>query len=258
MKLLQRFGRAFSRKPRYLAVAEYWVYTSDPSPANVAGAVAKLTRSGAITPAEAALASDVRFFASQIARQHNPQLFRPDLFSDPIEPTAEQLEALARADTIIKLRYLSEEPLPDLRHAAFLPRLAVDVARIKKAGLILDNVSETLHTPDSLEASLPDGEQRYGPAGQIRTCWIRTAAGGKAVTRGLLKAGIPELETPETRPDLRNLALEVLALAAEKLWRGEANPNLVHVSCYDDHFVVRVKPTRNGPSEARILRMQQR
>jgi len=255
VSFLSRIAETFSGKPKYLAVVEYWVYASDPKPANISGAVARLTRAGTITPAEAGLASDIRFFASTISRSHNPQLFRPDLLSDAIEPTSDQLEALGRSDTIIKLRYLSETPLDDLRHVGFLPRLAIDVAKTKQAEVILDNVSEKLYSPDSLEQSLLDGEERYRPGNHLQTYWITSQDGGRAVTRGLMKVGLRELETPETRADCRNIVVEVLGRAAEKLWLGEANPNLVHVSCYDDLFVVRVKPAKNGPSQARIMRL---
>lgn len=255
MRSLRRLVEAFSSKPKYLAVIEYWVYTSGSNSANIAGAVAKLTRSGVLTPAEAALASDIRLYASTICRSHNPQLFRPDLLSDPIEPTAEQLQALAQSDTIVKLRYLSETPLSDLRHVGFLPRLAVDVAKAKGAEVVLDNVSEKLYSTVELEASLLDGDERYSPGEHVQTYWLAAPDGGKAVTRGLLKAGIRELETPDTRSDYRNLAVEVLRRAAEKLWLGEANPNLIHVSCYDDLFVVRVKPAKHGASIARIMRL---
>jgi len=257
VNLFRRLAEAFQGKPRYLAVVEYWVYTSDPKPANVTGAVAALTRSGALTAGEAGLASDVRFFASVIRREHNPQLFRPDLFGEHIEPTAEQLSALARSDNIFKLRYLSETPLNDMRHVGFIPRLAVEVAQLKKSEVVLDNVSERLYTPHELEKSLLDGADRYAPGEHIQTYWVATPNGGKAMTRGLLKVGIHELETPETRSDCRNIVVEVLGKAAEKLWLGEANPNLVHVSCYDDLFLVHVKPTKHGPSLARIMRWQE-
>jgi len=257
VSLIEKITERFAPKPKYLAVIEYWVYTADPKPANMSGAVAKMTRSGELTTAEANLSSDIRFFASQVRREQNPRLFRPDLFDENIEPTAEFLEGMARSSTIIKVRYLSETPVNDLRHVGFVPRVAVEVAKLKKSEVILDNVSEKLYTPESLQASLLDGDNRYLPGDHIRTCWSRTEDGGKAVTRGLLKAGIQELETPETRSDHRHIVTEVVSQAADKLWRGEANPNLVHVSCYDDLFVVRVKPTKNGPALARVMRLHE-
>lgn len=257
MSLFSKIANVFTPKPRYLAVIEYWIYTSDSVPVNVGGSVAKLTRNGTLTPAEAALASDIRLYASQVMKEQNPHLFRPDLFDGAIEPTAESLAAIASCNRMIKLRYLSDVPLADLRHVGFLPRLAVELARTKKSEAVLDNVSQKLYTPVSLEQSLLDGEDRYAPGDHLRSYWEPMLDGGRAVTRGLLKAGIQELETPETRADHRLLVTEVLSQAADKLWRGEANPNLIHVSCYDDLFVVRVKPTKNGPSLARVLRLHE-
>lgn len=257
MSLFGKVADMFAPKPKYLAVMEYWIYTSDPSPANMTGTIAKMTRSGELTAAEANLSSDIRFFASQLRREQNPRLFRPDLFGENIEPTAEFLEAMAGSSTIIKVRYLSETPLADLRHVGFMPRVAVEVAKLKKSEVILDNVSQQLYSPDALQSSLLDGEDRYLPGDHIRTYWLKTEDGGKAVTRGLLKAGFQELETPETRSDHRHIVTEVLSQAADKLWRGEVNPNLVHVSCYDDLFVVRVKPTKNGPALARVMRLHE-
>lgn len=257
MSLIEKIAERFAPKPKFLAVIEYWIYTSDPKPANMSGAVAKMTRSGELTTAEANLSSDIRFFASQLKREQNPQLFRPDLFGENIEPTAEFLEAMASSNTIIKVRYLSETPLGDLRHVGFVPRVAVEVALLKKSNVILDNISQQLYSPEGLQASLMSGDDRYLPGDHIRTYWSKTEDGGRAVTRGLLKVGIQELETPETRSDHRHIVTEVLNQAADKLWRGEANPNLVHVSCYDDLFVVRVKPTKNGPALARVMRLHE-
>jgi hypothetical protein len=255
MTFLEGLQQIFTRKRRYLAVCEFWIFVTDPTPVDLSLACTRLTRSGEITPQEAMLAGDIRLFFSTLRKAQNPHIFRPDLFSENIEPSAEILQALGESDTIAKIRYLSEEPLNNDFHLGFMPRLAVEIAKQRKGVVIFDSIGEELVTVSQLQARNESAEDRYGASQHLRTVWLHTEHGGFAATRGLMKVGVPELQTPDTRPDHRAIVCEVLDSAAVELWNHREVPESIEVNCYDDTFVVKIQPNSRGSNQARVARV---
>jgi hypothetical protein len=210
-----------------------------------------------LAPAEAMLFSDIRLHMALVLRPRNPHLFRPDLFERHIEPTAEILEELAAAQGMAKLRYLSEEPLADDRHLTFMPRLADAIASMSASRVVFDSVAEKLQTAREMHSQLCSSERLDVPDLHLRVVWMPREMGGCAATRGLAKVGLPELETPTTRPDHQAIVCEVLRLAAETLWTERSIAEPLHVECYDDTFEVRIEPARTGPLLTHIMRISE-
>ncbi len=117
------------QKPRYFAMAEYWVYLpGDRMPLQddimtLMVASNPYGRGGRspIGTAEGLVFSDIRLHIALVLRSKNPHIFRPDLFEEHIQPTKEILESLSAAQSLVKLRFASDIPLKDKRHLQFPP-----------------------------------------------------------------------------------------------------------------------------------------
>lgn len=228
------------RKPATpLTCFEYWVFIpgEEMPPQDEILRVTMLDTH--LTTREGLLFSDIRLHISLVLKAKNAHAFRPDLFDRHITPTEETLAGLAKAKAFIKLRYLSEIPLPDRRHIVFMPRLAATVCELGNGLVVFDVIQEKLFAKtDFLNETT------------FRVIWIEGPSAGHVETRGLIKIGIPEIVTEEISPDQRTLALEVIELAAQKLWQGQASLDDLAVECFDDTFKIEIGP------KTRILRLQ--
>jgi hypothetical protein len=202
------------------------------------------------------LFSDIRLHIALILRSKNPQVFRPDLFEDYIEPTAELLQLMSESKSVAKIRYLSEVKLISDAHLQLLPYLSYAYLKLGNGNAVYDVSAERLMTPQELEDALKLDRNARRPGMHINTVWRATEAGGRAETRGLIKKGIPELVTLEVDADERLLVTGLVTEAGEKLWNAETFPAEVEIESYSDLFKLLLAPPRNGKSEVRILRVQ--
>lgn len=258
--LSRLFGAA--KAPRYLAMAEYWVYVDKPVAPKQDDVMSRMVQGSPyakrgvnpIGPREGLLWSDIRFHMALVLREKNAQIFRPDLFEAHVEPSAESLAALSQAAGLIKLRYVSEQVLSDNRHLQFLVYAAEAVAELAGATMIFDLVSEKLIHRTEIQEALredPDGARKDL---HLRTLWRTCPAGGTAETRGLRKIGLPELCTPETMNDHQCVAKQILELAADKVWEERTIAPKMTLDHYGDVYHVLADFPRKGPCRARILR----
>ena len=262
--MIGRLLRLGPRKPPYFAACEYWVYLPGEKLPPQEMLMARMVRTSPfakggerpITPNEALLFSDIRLHLGLVPKTRNVHHFRPDLFDEHCEPTKEILGALAEANAFVKLRFVSEEPLKDDRHLQFMPYLAEAVAYYGKAIAVFDAVSERLLTAEELRDALRKDPNAARPDFHLRTVWITTGLGGTSATRGLVKVGLPELQTPESPGEHRALICGVLQEAAEQLWASRELAEIVRVRYFEDEFLVKVQQHRAEPATARIMRVQ--
>lgn len=250
------------RQPKTMACTEYWLYLPRPKMPPQAAYMNRMLHfpkgpdgERPIGSTEALLFSDIRLHIALVLRERNVHVFRPDLFEAHVEPTPEILAALSESPALAKLQYLSFDRLRDDRHLQFMPYLLLAVADLTKATAAFDTVSERLFLVETLRQELADQPDARRPDFHVRTVWIQTDLGGKGVTRGLLKVGLPELETPESASDHQVVILEVLQRTVEKLWLDRTYPEFVAVRCFDDDFEVHLAYRRKGPALAKILRV---
>lgn len=256
-----------TRKPkarRFLAAAEYWVYLpgemmpiqEDVMTRMVAQNPYSRRGQSPIGPSEGLVFSDVRLHIALVLRKKNPHAFRPDLFEPNVDPTAEHLQRLAEAQSFVKLRYLSEEPLKNRQYLQFLLHAADAYAAIGNGVLIYDQTCERLLTRDEMAALLKSNFDATLPNLHTRVVWARDGDAGRVETRGLRKVGHPELATPPVEPDQRILVTHVMESAIERLWGEPSLPEKVEVDAFDDHFRILIEPGRDQQALARILRVQ--
>lgn len=254
----------FGKKQRkYFAACEYWIYMpSDTMPEQEAVMTRMVGQnpynaSGhlAIGKREGILFTDIRLHISHVLRSKNPHVFRPDLFRDATEANQEVLEALSGSRAIVKLRYISEEPLGDDRHLQFMAHLACSYLDLGEGLAVYDVVAETFYTPEDFRELLKREFQTTAFDPHVRVIWHKTPHAGFAETKGLLKKGIPELKTDEAYLDQQVLVSQVLEQAARQIWSMTELPKQVDVAAYEDPYKLEIFPTRHGPYRVRILRV---
>lgn len=256
-----------SRRPkarRFMAVSEYWVYLPGEAMPTQEDVMTRMvaqnpySRRGQspIGHTEGLVFSDIRLHIALVLRRKNPHAFRPDLFEPNVEPTAEILEGLAKAQSFVKLRYLSEEPLKGRQHLQFLLHAADAYAALADGLLIYDQTCERLLTRQELAKLLKENFDVTLPALHTRVIWSREGDAGHVETRGLRKVGHPELTTPPVDVDQRVLIGHVMEGAIERLWGEPSLPEKVEVDAFDDHFRILIEPGRDQQALARILRVQ--
>lgn len=257
----------FGKRPiPYLAVVEYWIYIPGqqiPPQDLLSGRILrstpyKIDGNPVCGPSEGLLFSDIRLHIALVLKAKNPHLFRPDLYEQHVEPTAAILDALSGAEALVKVRYLSPEPLPDRRHLRFMPHLAEAVAYFGKSSAIFDCVSEKLIDINDFREELKTNPDTSNSDFHLRVVWIETEEGGFASTRGLMKVGLPELQTFPSPSDHRVVIHEVLEQAAIQLWDDPKLPDKLDVRAYDDDFGVMLEPQKKGPVQVRMVRRQTR
>lgn len=245
------------RSQPFLAVTEYWVYMPGEK-LPLQDEVMKLVLQGtaAIGPREGLVFSDIRLDVALVLRRKNPHIFRPDLFEEHIEPTADILEALSQSNSIAKVRYLSEEPLKDDRHLQLLPYLAYAYSKLGNGKVVYDVGAERLLSTEDLQAMLKADKNAARPDAHLRVIWVSEIRSGHAETRGLVKKGLPELVTEEMELDEKVLVTSVLDEAARKLWAEGSLPESVQVSTFDDEFRLTLERPLSGRSSVKIMRVR--
>jgi hypothetical protein len=253
-----------NRAPKFLSTNEYWVYLPGNQMPEQHAVMAhvlgdnpyKQRGRNPISPREGLLMSDIRLHLALVLRSKNTHVFRPDLFEDYVEPTAQILSDLSHAESLVKVRYVSEIPLKDRASVQLLPHLGDAVAEMGNGTVIYDCMKEELMTRDQLQTVLASHLDLNQADLQVRLIWRQAEQGGWAETRGLRKIGLPELATERMESDERVLVTEVLTDAAKKLWDAGELLEKVEVTLFDDQFQVLVSPPKERVASVRIMRVQ--
>ncbi|RYG25295.1 hypothetical protein EON82_07690 [bacterium] len=245
--------RLVTRKPKakYFLHLEYWVYLSSETMPPQDEVMTRLVRPevgrSAITGAEAALFSDVRLHIALILRRKNGCLFRPDLLAPYVDATPDQLEILQSAQSLVRVRYISEEKVSDTRYLKFLPQVARAYAEMGDSKLIYDPVGERLLDPQELKG---------GDSGPTLR-WVAEATGGHVETLDLKKRGLSEIKTAWVAADERWIVGEVMDQVAREAWSQGELPQVAMAQAFEDCFQVTLEADRQGTTTARIHRIQE-
>lgn len=256
--------RMRTQAAKYFAACEYWIYVPHETLPNQEAVMTAMVAQNPharpgftpIGPREGIVFSDIRLHVSMVLRSKNPHTFRPDLFEEGVEVSADSLTALASAKGFVKLRFISESPLPDRRHLTFMVHLADAYARLGAAVAIFDVVSETMYDPAEFHALVGADADAARPDLHVRIDWRSPLGAGKATTRGLIKVGLPEVQTALASPDMRQLVTEVLRETAHQMWHSGSGDGPVLVEYFGDKFEVTLAPVKGGGREAHIVRIQ--
>ena len=243
-------------KPKFFAMTEYWIYIPGerlPKQDDVMSLV--LQGNSPVGPEEGLLFSDIRLHIALVLRTKNPHVFRPDLFDEHIEPTADLLQRMASSNAVAKIRYASEERLNSDAHLQLLPYLAYAYSKLADGVAVFDVAAEKVMSIEEFRELLRDRNARRVDM-HVNTIWHRSEDGGRAETRGLVKKGIPELVTAQVHADERLLVTGLVDEAAKQIWEASEFPSQVEVESYNDLFRLLLAAPKEGKSEVRIMRVQ--
>jgi hypothetical protein len=251
-------------RPKFYAASEYRLYVrgeSMPESSLIMNAVLRdntlqINRQPAIGPQEALLFSDVRFHIGLVLRRKNPHVFRSDIFDKHVEPTPEIIQGLGDSDAYLSVRYISDVPLDDRRHVQLLPHVVRALTRLTEARVVYDVHQEKMWSAEEFVQELEFNPDANRADLHVRAVWeYQEDKGGHARTLGMIKLGLPELETGPMEPDEQRLVIDVLESAAAQLWSEPMVVSELEVEGMHDRFRLLLAPVRKGRRVVRILRM---
>ncbi|MBS1710199.1 MAG: hypothetical protein JSS71_00580 [Armatimonadetes bacterium] len=252
--ILAAFGllawRAFNgrREPGYLALTEYWLYTTGTKLPDQTELMDRMisanphNRPGkaSIGAREGLLFTDVRVHLAVALKDKNPTFFRPDLFEEGVEPTKEILERLAKCPALVKVRYASEARLKDFRHLQFLPHMVDALAEKMGGEVVFDHISERMTTAGEFQGFLEQNNNAERPDFHLRIAWMSDEDGSFARTFGLRKIGWDELRTEPQEDDRQVLMTGLLTRLAHHIFRNPEDPGPWEFDEYGDVFILQL------------------
>lgn len=236
------------REPGFLALAEYWVYTTSEKLPDQTMIMDRMisnnphNRPGrpCIGAREGMLFTDVRVHTAVALKAKNPTFFRPDLFEEDVEPTQEILKRLANCSSLVKVRYASEARLSDQRHLQFLPHLADALSESMGGQVVFDHVSEKLWTSEEFRGMLEKNGNCERPEFHVRVAWKSDEDGSYARTFGLRKLGMVELRTDPQEDDREVLMVGLMTRLAFQLFRKPDEEGPFEFDEYGDTFILEI------------------
>jgi hypothetical protein len=209
-----------------------------------------------IGPPEGRFFSDIRLHIALVLRAKNPHAFRGDAFPEECAPSAEQVERISSCSSLAKLRFVSEDPLPDKRHITFMTHAADAMAELGNSTLIYDRTAERLIDRSELSSALGTDPKGTAAETHVRILWKPMALGGRSETRGMQKIGRPDLVSAEMDSDEQVLVSAVLTEAAKQLWDGGTISEPFEVQAFEDVFQVQALRPKDGRIPVRIMRVR--
>lgn len=174
----------------------------------------------ALTQWESRFSTDIRLDIGLAARAVNPHVFRPDLLRDDVPVTAEILTGLGRAQQMLRVRFISKEPVEGQDHLHYLNRLTLAYASLLGASVIFDAGAERLWDPAEFEHKCAEvGNLRRWEV-NARTIWSDEGPGASVRTCGLVKLGAQEWKTDIVHRDMQILVTETMDIALEKAFEA--------------------------------------
>jgi hypothetical protein len=262
-RAVQSFQSYRNRPKGFLARVDYWVYLPGEE---MPGQEEIMHRMLAANPyairgvspigtAEAVYFSDVRVDFSLVRKDRNPRIFRSAVFPESLDPGLAQLSQVEESCALIKISFVSEQPVGDTRHTGFCVHAADAVAELAHGSVIYDRVAERLWTRPELAEALNRDFKGQDSDLHVATRWFGAAEGGWVETRGLRKIGLAEMKTAHMERDQQVLIRAVVELAVEKVWSAVKLDDEIMVTLFDDEFKV-VSGKRGAEfNDVRILRL---
>ncbi len=250
------------REPGYLAICEYWVYVDKTRLPDQTALMERMISSNphnrpgrpSIGAREGMLFTDIRLHLAVALKEKNHTVFRPDLFELGVEPTAESLAGLSRANALAKVRYASEARLGDTRHLQFLPHMADSLSDLMGGLVVFDHVMERMWTADDFREILVKNNNAERPDFHIRVDWVVEADACYARTFGMRKLGWSELRTVDQERDHEVLVTGLMLRLTQQIFRKPEERGPFEFEDFGDSFIIELGEEEDGFQRVHIKR----
>lgn len=251
--------RHLGRQTKFLAVAEYWVFlpgTSAPTSDDVMKAMMDPAAGSKLGSREAILFSDVRLGVDLVLREKNAYTFRPDVIQHAgPPPSAECLAGLAHAQSMVRMRFVSERPVTDLRHLTFMPNMARAYCRLGGGVAVFDVQQQTAWSAEEFEEMLNRATDLESAEPNVQLTWVGELEGGHFETHGMLRSGMPELASLAAPADQRVILEAVMRQLIEQLWDNHEPGTSIEIDNEYDRFVCELGYLAPYKRSVRVLRL---
>lgn len=248
--LLKRRAKS---SPPPMARVEYWIYTNAETPPDEATILDRILaknphskKGPPVGTKEGILFSDVRFHIGALRRRGNALLFRPDLLCDSdSSPPDWFAQAVEDATLLIKVLFVSEEPVQARHFLQLVVHCADAIADLTKATAIYETESQRFMKPSELYRLLDldsDGA-RFDLHVDVR--WDEVEEGGVAFTRGMATGGLPDIKMERVPDDHRTLATFLVEESARAAWDRSAIEPL-EINGFGEQFIVEFSEPMTG------------
>ena len=155
-------------------------------------------------------------------------------------PSKEALARLSNANSLIKVRYMSEAVLKDTRHLQFMPHLADTMTDLADGLVVYDVVCEQIYTAEDFKSLLEKNNNAERPDIHVRVVWHvdENDGFGYALTKGLRKVGHAELRTDPVDADQEVLVSGLLHRMAHQIVRAPDHEGAIEVEEFGDTFIL--------------------
>lgn len=244
--------RSHHLRPIPLLRVEFWVYATTTEPPTEAAVLERLVskspfQNSAIGSREAMTLSDVRFRLSVLRRAGNEIMFHPEMHTDADTVLPPDLSAtLEKCSMLVKLLFISEEPLRTVSHLQFCTYVAEAVAHLTDAALIFDVEAQKFYGRDELAQELHANPDAARYELNVRVVEQESPDSLTYFTRGMSKLGLPDLYMDGLPTDHRTLGAHVVDSAAQAAWTS-LSMRSVEFDSFGDSFIVEFnKPRRSS------------
>lgn len=253
--LIQRKRLVVGRPP--IVRVEYWIYCNAQERPSDAAILDYLLKSGPfaksgktiIGPAEGITLSDVRFHIGLAKKKKNPLMFRPEIIAEVDTEYDKKIIALAsESETIIIVRYISEDPPKDLNYLQFVTHCVHAIANLVNSQLIFDVEEQKFWELQTFLEAIQRDLMARGHGLHVATRWVESSDEGNAFTRGMAKAGMPDLYFSNHPLDQRIISTYLVEESSRSCWQ-DRDLSAKEIDGYGERFIVEFeRPVFGVPS----------
>jgi len=211
-----------------LVRSEYWIYTSVGTLPSDKELMTRLLaenphRKGGVPigAKEGLTFSDIRFHIGLAKREQNAMMFRPEILCESdAEIPSDIVPVLEKTSSVIRVTFVSEEPLRDVSYLQFVTHCVDALAEMTNAPLIYDVEAQKFWKREDLYNELQKNSRGDRFDLHVVIHWVETMDAGRAFTRGMAKVGVPDIEFGSLPLDHKTIALFLVEAAAKACWEN--------------------------------------
>lgn len=212
------------------AVHEFWMWTPKERLPSEHAISNRLMRGNphnsygrpALSTDEALLLTDIRTHVGISLPPKNRHLFDPNFYSDEAIVPPEAMDTMREARSMVIVRFVAEEPMPNRDYLHFLTHLADAVADLMGSELIYDREGMRFYTGERWKTEMMSENAKQTFERLIAFDAVEEARGWWLHTHGMRKLGLPDLEMCDVGREQKTICMNILRTFAEQVFDDAA------------------------------------